>query len=499
MKRFAGLILVFVMLLVALPALADETRTSGDFRYTLKSNGTATIVGYTGGGDTVIIPQMLDGYTVTAIGDSAFDRKTEKYKSCSVTLPDTIKSIGAFAFRDTKVTSINLPNSLEDIGKGAFIGCNSITYRMSANHPTFAVIDGALYNKSQKKLIWGKEGAAIPEGIKIIGDYACYEVPDCGINQNGIVLPSSIEEIGDYAFYGNSYSIEFPNDESETEFATPADKYNYRYVGREITPYELKWGKNLRKIGAYAFANIELDSYHIRGGSKYHLDAIILSIPSSVSEIGEGCFSGFGVPKYYKKVTIWRYVTISIPKDSRLRSIPTKAFYNENGLDIPLCSIKCDAPIVTIGDYAFYGTYVVNFNMQNVKTLGKGAFMESTQSAGITIPAGLKIIPEDAFKNARTLGHDIVIPNGVEVIEANALDVNLTEETVHFSYETTPDVYSLSPIYLPTSLTSIAPDAFRDDAEFIVERGSYAYRWADENARNYSIDGEKQNLDWLNN
>lgn len=106
------------MLLSALPALADTTRTSGAFQYTLKSNGTATIVGYTGGGDTVIIPQMLDGYTVTAIGDSAFDRKTEKYKACSVTLPDTIKSIGAFAFRDTKVTSINLPDGLEDIGKG---------------------------------------------------------------------------------------------------------------------------------------------------------------------------------------------------------------------------------------------------------------------------------------------------------------------------------------------------------------------------------------------
>ena len=215
MKRFAGLILVFVMLLSALPALADETRTSGDFQYTLKSNGTATIVGYTGSGDSIIIPQMLDGYTVTAIGDEAFDNSLGLYgygnkTYSSVTLPDTIKSIGEFAFRDTKITSINLPNDLEDIGKGAFVGCNSIAYRMSANHPTFAVIDGALYNKSQKKLIWGKEDATIPEGIKIIGDYACYEVPNCGINGNGIVLPSTIEEIGDYAFYGNKYWISLP-------------------------------------------------------------------------------------------------------------------------------------------------------------------------------------------------------------------------------------------------------------------------------------------------
>lgn len=480
MKRFAGLILVFVMLLVTLPALADTTRTSGDFQYTLKSNGTATIVGYTGSGDSIIIPQMLDGYTVTAIGDKAFYCDTLNDNSCTITLPDTIKSIGDFAFWNKNVRSINLTNTLEYIGKGAFVGCNSITYRISANHPTFAVIDDALYDKSEKKLIWGKEGATIPEGIKIIGDFACYEVPNCGINKNGIVLPSTIEEIGNYAFYGNGYLIEVPYYKSETEFVKPVAKSKYPLLSSS-TPYELKWGSNLRKIGSYAFANITINT----GDSSLSSDsALILSIPSTVSEIGEGCFSGLFCFSFFSS----NYLVISIPKDSHLRNIPTKAFYNDKGAALP---IICDAPIVTIGDYAFYGTYVVNFNMQNVKTLGKGAFMESRQSAGITIPAGLKIIPENAFKNARTLGHDIIIANGVEVIEANALNVNLTNSK--------GNVFSLSPIRLPTSLTSIAPDAFRDDAEFIVERGTYAYRWAEENARNYSIDGEKQNLDWLNN
>lgn len=68
----------------------------------------------------------------------------------SVTLPNTIKSIGDFAFYTKNVVSINLPDSLEYIGKGAFVGSNAITYRISANHPTFAVVDGALYDKSQK-------------------------------------------------------------------------------------------------------------------------------------------------------------------------------------------------------------------------------------------------------------------------------------------------------------------------------------------------------------
>lgn len=461
MKRFAGLILVFVMLLATLPALADETRTSGDFQYTLKSNGTATIVGYTGSGD-IIIPQMLDGYTVTAIGDGAFFRQYKgSEKNRSVTLPDTIKSIGAFSFCNANITSINLPDGLEDIGKGAFVGCNSIAYRMSVNHPTFAVIEGALYNKSQKKLIWGKEGATIPEGIKIIGDYACYEVPNCGINKSGIVLPSTIEEIGDYAFYGNHYSFSVPlGGLPGTKYLKKADKFS-----DNIT---LIWGEHLRKIGRYAFQNVSLSD----GGNTFNIP-----IPDSVTEIGEGCFWGFQGTNYRNQITI------TISKNSSLRAISAKALYNEDVFSYR-CVIKCDAPIVKVGSYAFYRNEIQSINMQHVELIGEGAFMSAQLNFGISISASCKTISEDAFKDSRTDKNSITISNGVEVIESNAFAVHSN---------------SIFPIRLPTSLTSIAPDAFRDDAEFIVERGSYAYRWADENARNYSIDGEKQNLDWLNN
>lgn len=461
MKRLAGLILVFVMLLAALPALADTTRTSGDFQYTLKSNGTATIVGYTGSGDSIIIPQMLDGYTVTAIGDGAFFRKHKgSEKNRSVTLPDTIKSIGAFAFWNANITSINLPDGLDDIGKGAFVGCNSIAYRMSVNHPTFAVIEGALYNKSQKKLIWGKEGATIPEGIKIIGDYACYEVRNCGINKSGIVLPSTIEEIGDYAFYGNQYSFSVPlGGLPGTKYLKKVDNFS-----RSIT---LIWGEHLQKIGRYAFQNICLSD----GGNDFNIQ-----IPDSVTEIGEGCFFGFQGSNSNQRITI------TISSNSSLREIPAKAFYNDKSSE--RCSIKCNAPIVKIGSYAFYHNEVQSINMQHVELIGEGAFMSAQLNFGISNPASCKTISEDAFKDSRTDKNSITISNGVEVIESNAFAVRSN---------------SISPIRLPTSLTSIAPDAFRDDAEFIVERGTYAYRWAEENARNYSIYGETQNLDWLNN
>ena len=53
--------------------------------------------------------------------------------------------------------------------------------------------------------------------------------------------------------------------------------------------------------------------------------------------------------------------------------------------------------------------------------------------------------------------------------------------------------------YLPASLKDIALDAFDPGVKYTVEKGSYAERWAKENAFTYEINGEEQNLDWLLN
>lgn len=48
-------------------------------------------------------------------------------------------------------------------------------------------------------------------------------------------------------------------------------------------------------------------------------------------------------------------------------------------------------------------------------------------------------------------------------------------------------------------LEYIAEDAFAIGSTFIVEPDSYALRWCKENGFGYKINGEKQDLDWLNN
>ena len=62
--------------------------------------------------------------TVKSIGESAF---MNCYSLKSVTIPDSVTSIGSYAFASSNLTGITIPASVTNIGIGAFQGCVALT------------------------------------------------------------------------------------------------------------------------------------------------------------------------------------------------------------------------------------------------------------------------------------------------------------------------------------------------------------------------------------
>ena len=109
-------------------ARLENTATTTTFEYSVNEDGTTcTITGFSGkeSGD-LVIPESIDGYTVTVIGNSAF---TYANFDGTLTLPDSIVEIGnqAFAGCDRLTGQLILPANLKTIKSSAFIKCSGFT------------------------------------------------------------------------------------------------------------------------------------------------------------------------------------------------------------------------------------------------------------------------------------------------------------------------------------------------------------------------------------
>ena len=198
----------------------------------------------------------------TRIPDGAF--KDTKINSYNIKIPNTVTSIGSYAFANTLICGrLTIPNSVTEIGEGAFDNCKKLS---SLTLPSNLKRIGNIVFKS-----CGFSGSlTIPNSVTEIGHHAFY---DCNNFTKELILSENLKTIGSYAFAGCSGfsegNLTIPNSVTVIGIGAFSDCSSFWK--------ELKLSENLTKIGKDVFKNCK----GLSGN---------LTIPNSVTEIGEGAF-----------------------------------------------------------------------------------------------------------------------------------------------------------------------------------------------------------------
>ena len=176
-----------------------------------QGSNTCTITNFEGReeGD-LIIPESIDGYTVTAISPYAFYYCTDF--TGKLVVPDTVTSIGKAAFAGCyNLTSLELSKNLEEIGEGAFIGCKGLVE------------------------------VALPDSVSRIEAFAFF---DCD-KLTSVAFGGHIQTVGDQAFaeIASKMTIKAPAGSAAEKYATD-NGISFEVFGEmcSFADDEGKWG-----------------------------------------------------------------------------------------------------------------------------------------------------------------------------------------------------------------------------------------------------------------
>ena len=469
--------------------LDTDNKDDQGLTYTLNADHTATVASYDNSTpDGVIdIPDTVTSggqpYTVTAIGEYAFNPSRTITNVSSVFIPATVTSIGRLAFRCCKFLAtvtfaegsqlksigalafsgtdqahpifkeIQIPDSVDTIGSGAFFYCQDLE-RITLPSALQTLSSVTFYGCAALSEV------TFPASLKTIES----SVFDGCRNLSEVKLPASLTAIQSSVFHRCSAKTVFYDgsleqwnhitaDNDVLGYSCPSlvmDDYTAQFIPVEDDPDHPFPGPPPKTVTITKYTGTEstvilpstISSWPVTkiGEDAFQDNTTITSvtIPASVTEIGSNAFADCTNLTSVHYEGDWSKLTIQSGNPAVEDAANEQLFDFEfilNNTAVIVTNYKCKG---TAADVTIPSCY----KGKPVTAINNAAFPNSAVTS-VTIPDSITSIPDAAFVNCFQLTN-ISIPNSVTYIGFSA-----------FSSCT-----SLKSITLPSSLRTIGNSAF---------------------------------------
>ena len=352
----------------------QTANAENDFEYTVTGDE-ATITGYTGSAENIVIPSELGGKPVTTIADKAF----EGYKNIvNIYIPKTIKAIGEDAFQNATSSLIRF-----------------ICYEGTENEWANIAIQ-----KGNSEL-----------NPREFDDVAWFRLYECNLSGD-MVYQASDDAATLVRYFGADSKVDIPA-ELGGKPVTEIGEWAFAYCS-SLT--EVTIPKSVTSIRAFAFRScssltkvIIPEGVTSIGDSAFGYCSSLteVTIPKSVTSIEYAAFYDCGAlatVHYGGSKTDWGKISIDSENDP-LKNAPNIIFaiqesngfeytvtgdeatitgYTGSAKDLVIPSELGGKPVTAIADKAFYGYRTPNIYIpKTIKAIGEGAFQDTSYSGEV--------------------------------------------------------------------------------------------------------------------